>query len=102
MVAQIKAFPTKKLLYYILGLLEVLLAFRLGLKLLGANPQSGFVAFIYNLSKIFVYPFWGIFRPIVTEGIETASILEPATIMAMIVYAIIAYGIARLLELKAH
>lgn len=102
MNTQTKAFPTKKLLYYILGLIEVLLAFRLGLKLLGANPQSGFVAFIYNLSKIFIYPFWGIFRPIVTEGIETASVLEPATLMALIVYPIIAYGIARLLDLKTH
>lgn len=89
----------RKIVYYILGVFEVLLAFRLIFKLLGANPGSPFVSFIYTVSGVFIAPFNGIFRSAVSEGIETKSVLEPTTIVAMIVYALIAYGIAKLIEI---
>jgi hypothetical protein len=85
-----------RIVYWILGLLEALLAFRLIFKFLGANPGSTFVSFIYGLSAPFVNPFSGIFRSAVTQGIETRSVLEPTTIIAMMVYALIGYGIVRL------
>lgn len=90
----------KKIVYYILGVLEVLFAFRLMFKLLGANPQSLFVSFIYSVSQAFLVPFNGIFRSAVTKGIEAQSVLEPTTIIAMIVYAIIAWGIVKLIEIS--
>lgn len=86
-------------IYYILGVIEVLFAFRLVFKLLGANPGSMFVSFIYTVSQAFMAPFSGIFRPSVTGGIETQSVLEPATIIAMIVYALIAWGITRMIDI---
>lgn len=88
----------KRIVYYILGILEVLLAFRLIFKLLGANPNSGFVSFIYSVSQIFLYPFMAIFRNAAANGIETRAVLEPATIIGMIVYAIIAWGIVKLID----
>lgn len=87
----------QRIVYYILGVLEVLLAFRLVFKLLGANPASPFVSFIYSLTQIFLYPFTGIFPTAVTKGFEAQAILEPTTIIAMIVYGIIAWGIVRLI-----
>jgi len=90
----------KKIVYYILGVLEVLFAFRLVFKLLGANPKSPFVSLIYSVSQAFLSPFSGIFRPTVTKGLEAQSILEPTTIIAMIVYAIIAWGIVKLIEIS--
>ncbi len=89
----------RKIVYYILGIFEVIFAFRLIFKLLGANPGSIFVSFIYNISGAFLAPFSGIFRSAVSKGIETKSVLEPTTIIAMIVYALIAYGIVRLIEI---
>lgn len=86
----------RKTIYYILGVLEVLLAFRLVFKLLGANPESLFVSWIYSISQIFLIPFIAIFRTATTEGIETGAVLEPATIIAMIVYALIAWGLVKL------
>jgi hypothetical protein len=83
-------------IYFVLSSLEILLAFRLVLKLTGANPGSEFVAFIYNLSRIFVWPFLGIFSQATTQGLETTAVLEPATLVAMIVYAILAWMIVRL------
>lgn len=90
----------KNIVYYILGVLEILFAFRLVFKLLGANPQSLFVSFIYSVSQAFLTPFTGIFRSAVTKGIEAQSVLEPTTIIAMIVYAIIAWGIVKLIEIS--
>lgn len=84
------------LVYFISGLLEFVLGARLILKLLGANPRSGFVNFIYGLSEPFVAPFYGIFRSAVSRGVETAAVLEPATIVAMIIYSVIAWGIVQL------
>lgn len=91
--------PWKRIVYYILGVIEVLLAFRLVFKLLGANPTSAFVSFIYTLSNIFMAPFTGIFRSATTRGVETQAVLEPAIIVAIIVYAVIAWGIAKFIEI---
>ena len=90
----------RKIVYYILGILEALLAFRIIFKLLGANPGSAFVSFIYNISGAFLAPFSGIFRSAVTNGVETKAVLEPSTVIAMIVYALIAYGVVKLIKIS--
>ena len=92
-----ESFTARKVIYYILGILEVLFAFRLVFKILGANPDSGFVSFIYSVSQIFLVPFTAIFRSATTQGIETKAVLEPSTIIAMVVYAVLAWGIVKLL-----
>lgn len=87
------------LIYFIFGALEILLAFRLVLKLMGASLASGFVGLIYSLTGIFILPFEGIFRRGYTQGVETTSVLEPSTLVAMIVYAILAWGIVKLVKI---
>ena len=89
----------RKIVYYILGILEALLAFRLIFKILGANPESTFVSLIYNISGAFVSPFNSIFRTALTKGIETKSVLEPSTVIDMIVYALIVFGVVRLIKI---
>ena len=89
----------RRIVCYIAGVLEVLLACRFVLKLLGANTQSIFVSIVYSVSQIFLYPFSGIFRSAVTKGIETKSVFEPGTIIAVIVYALVAWGIVKLIEI---
>ncbi len=89
-------------IYFILGVLEVLLSFRLVLKLAGASLASGFVRFIYGITGIFIMPFEGIFRRGYASGVETTSVLEPSTIVAMIVYAIIVWGIVTLIRLLSR
>jgi hypothetical protein len=91
--------PTTKPLYrgtqavwYILGVLEVLLAFRFVLKLLAANPSAGFSSFIYAVSYLFAAPFLKVFRASKVEG----SVFEWTTLLAMFVYLLIAWGIVRL------
>lgn len=86
------------LVYFFFGVLEVLLTFRLVLKLMGASLASAFVGLIYGLTGIFILPFEGIFRRGFTQGIETASVLEPSTLVALIVYAVLAWGTVKLLR----
>ena len=89
------------LIYYVLGALEILLAFRLIFKLVGASVASGFVRSIYGLTNIFVWPFEGIFRRAVSRGVETTSVLEPSTLVALAVYAIVAWGIVKLVRISS-
>ena len=79
--------------WYILTILEVLLAFRFGLKLLAANPGAGFSSFIYGVTHIFVIPFQAVFR--VSQPTQ-GSVIEWTTLLAMLVYWFIAWGIKRL------
>ncbi len=89
------------IVYLLAGLLEAVLAFRLLFKLLGANPASGFVNFIYDLTEPLVSPFYGIFGQATTSGVETAAVFEPATIIAMLVYGLVAWLIVRLISAAA-
>ena len=90
---------TIRLIYYFLGVLETLFAFRFALKLFGANPGSVFVSVLYSITDLFLAPFIGIFRNTVSEGIETASVIEPKLVFGIIVYAILALGIVKLIEI---
>ena len=93
---------TSNIVYYILGVIEVLLALRFVMKLLGANPGSGFVDFIYSFSGAFVAPFRGIFSSATTTGVETTSIFEPETLIAGLVYWLIAWGIVKLMSVNEN
>ncbi len=79
--------------WYILGLIEVFLAFRFVLKLLGANAEAGFTSFVYAITMPFAAPFVSVFRASKAQG----SVLEWTTLLAMFVYFIIVWGIVKLL-----
>ena len=87
------------LIYFFFGALEILLAFRLVLKLMGASIGSGFVGLVYGLTGIFILPFQGIFRMWFAQGVETTtSVFEPSTLVAIAAYAVLAWGIVKLLS----
>jgi hypothetical protein len=89
------------LVYYFFGALEILLAFRLILKLMGASLSSVFVRFIYGLTGLFTLPFEGIFRRGLSQGLETTSVLEPSALVAIIVYAVVAWGIVKMVRISS-
>lgn len=78
--------------WYILGIIQLLLIFRFILKLLGANVEAGFTSFIYGITHIFVLPFLSVFNVSQVDG----SIVEWTTLLAMFVYWIVAVGIIKL------
>jgi hypothetical protein len=81
-----------QIVWYVLGLVEVLLAFRFVLKLLGANSAAGFTRFIYSVTHFFAAPFLSVFRVSQVAG----STFEWTTILAMFVYWVVAIGIIKL------
>jgi hypothetical protein len=88
-----------RVVYFLFGLLEVLLAFRIIFKLSGASHGSYFVDAIYSLTRIFLLPFSGIFPQATGTGVVTTAVLEPAALVAVIVYAILAWGIVALIRI---
>ncbi len=89
----------ENLIYFLFGILEILLVFRFILKLVGASITSNFVSLIYGLSGIFTMPFIGIFRRVFSQGISANSVIEPGTVVAIFVYAILAWGIVKLIRI---
>lgn len=87
------------IIYFIFGLLDILLVFRFILKLAGANTYSSFVSLIYGFTNIFVFPFEGIFNTGSGQIMESTSIFEPATLVAIAVYGILAWGIIKLIRI---
>lgn len=81
-----------QLLWLLFGLLEALIAFRIALKLIGANPANWFTAFVYQVTDIFLWPFQTIVANPATQGF----VLEISSFIAMLVYALIAWALVRL------
>ena len=84
-------YRTTQIVWYILAVIEAILAIRFFLKLFGANVQAGFTQFIYGATQIFAGPFLIVFRVSSVQG----SIFEWSTLLAMVIYFLIAWIIVK-------
>lgn len=82
-----------QVLWLLFGFLEALIAIRVVLKLIGANPDAFFSQFIYGVTEVFLWPFSGL---VPTPG-AGAFQLEISSIIGMLVYGLIAWGLTRLI-----
>jgi hypothetical protein len=82
-------------IYLLFGVVNALIGMRVILRALGANPESPFAAFVYWVSAPFLTPFVGLFPPTPLDG----GVLEWHAIVALIVYALVAWILARLVWL---
>ena len=87
----------RNIVSYVVGLLLVVLSLRFLLTLLGANPSNSFANAIYSLSYPFVAPFFSLFNYNLHYGV---SLFEPYTLVAMAVYALVAWGIIALININ--
>ena len=90
--------------YAVFGAIGLLTGLRFVFLLVGANPASPFVAWIYNWSEPFVAPFAGIFgqqSAVAGQGVVAQSVFDWTTLVALIVYAVVATLLARLLDRPA-
>jgi len=85
-------FKATQLIWLGLGLLEGLLALRIFLKLIGANAANPFAGLLYGLTDVFLVPFVGLTGTPAAGGM----VLEISSLIAMIVYALVAWVIERL------
>ena len=89
---RILTFKMTQLIWLGLGILEALIALRIGLKLIAANPGSPIVALIYGFTDIFLFPFQGMTATPAAGGM----VLEISSFFAMLIYALIAWAVERI------
>lgn len=89
-------FRATQVVWYLCALLEIVLAFRFFLRLAGANPGAGFTAFIYAATWPFAEPFIAVFHATVVGD----KVFEWTTLLAMLVYLLIAWGLASLFSMS--
>jgi len=82
-----------QIVWLLFGGLEALISIRVILMLIGANPGNWFTAFVYQLTQLFLWPFQNL---IANPSFQNMT-LEVTSIIAIIVYALLAWVITRLI-----
>ena len=82
-------------IWLIVGVLEGLIGLRVILKLIAANPESPFASLVYNFTWLFLWPFLGLTATPSAGNV----VLEIPSIIAMIVYALVAWVFVSLVRL---
>ncbi len=93
---RLKWYKFYRILWSLLAFLEILLAFRVVLRLIGANPSSGFAILMYGITGVIIAPFVGLVAPTVFDN---GSALEISTLIGMAVYALIFLGVTYCIRL---
>lgn len=92
---RIFTFKATQLIWLLLGILEGLIALRIGLMLIGANPNSPIVALIYGLTYLFLFPFMGM----IGSPTVGSVVFELSSVFAMLIYALFAWAVERIVWL---
>jgi hypothetical protein len=92
---RIFSFKATQFVWLAFGILEALIALRIGLKLIGANPESPIVALIYGFTYLFLFPFEGL----VASPTMGSMVLELFSMFAMLIYGLIAWAVERVVWL---
>ena len=90
----------QKVAYYVgifFYMIQLLLVFRFAFKLLGANPANRFVDLLYSTTAHVTRYFEGIFPEVYLENYQLLHVFEPSSVIALVVLAVIATIINRLL-----
>jgi len=92
---RIFSFKASQLIWLFLGILEAFIALRIGLKLIGAKPDSPIVALIYGFTYLFLFPFEGM----TATPSAGNMVLELSSFFAMGIYALLAWAAERIVWL---
>jgi hypothetical protein len=92
---RIFTFKATQLVWLLFGILEALIALRIGLKLIGANPDSQIVNLIYGITALFLFPF----KDLIGSPTSGNMVLELSSMFAMLIYGLIAWVIERIVWL---
>ena len=84
-------FKATQLVWLLFGILEALIALRIFLKLIAANPASPIAVLIYGFTELFLLPFAGLTATPAAGGM----VLEISSVIAMLVYGLIAWALER-------
>lgn len=89
---RVATFKATQMIWLLLSLLEAAISLRVVFKLIGVNAANPFAAFLYKVTELFVAPFASLIGAPEAGGM----VLEISSILAMIVYLLIAWGLERI------
>jgi len=92
---RIFTFKATQLIWLLFSILVALIAIRIGLLLIGANPESPIVALIYGFTGLFLFPFAGL----IASPTIGNMVLELSSLFAMLIYGLIAWAMERIVWL---
>ena len=93
---RVAVWRAQRVIYYVFGIIEAIIAIRFVLKLIAANPQNPFTQGVYAVSWIFAFPFSGV---VSNANLGGGSIIEFFSLIAILVYILASVALARLLDL---
>ena len=88
-------FKATQLVWLVFGIIETMIALRVGLKLVAANPDSPIVSFIYGFTNLFLSPFAGL----IGSPSNGNMVLELSSVFAILIYGLIAWVVERIVWL---
>jgi uncharacterized protein YggT (Ycf19 family) len=91
---RVATFKATQMIWLLLGLLEAAIGLRVIFKLIAVNGANPFATLLYNVTNFFVAPFASLAKAPTTGGM----VLEISSIIAMIVYFLIAWGLERIVN----
>lgn len=94
---EVKISQAARIVWFLVGIIVAFLLIRIVLALLGANLDNQFANFIYTVTDPFVAGFRGLLQ--VGQFEAGISRLELETIVAVLVYVLIGWGIASAVRL---
>jgi hypothetical protein len=90
---RVATFRATQMIWLLVGLLEAVIALRVVFKLIGVNAANTFAALLYSVTDFFVAPFASLTSAPAAGGM----VLEISSIIAMIVYLLIAWALERII-----
>ena len=91
---RVATFKATQIIWLLLGLLEASIALRIVFKLIAVNAANPFAKLLYGVTNLFVGPF----KSLVGNPTSSNNVLEITSIIAMLVYLLIAWGIERIVN----
>ena len=86
------AYKLVQSIYLLFGVIDALIAMRVVLRLLAANPSAIFAQWIYGMTDSLGAPFVSLFSAVGVGG----GVLELNALVALAVYALLAWSLARI------
>ncbi len=89
-----------RVVWFVAGLMDALIAIRFVLLAVGANENAGFAQLIYGVTGWMVAPFANLFgSPLTYPGAAGTGVFEAASLVAIVVYALVGLLIAKIAQL---
>lgn len=90
---RVTTFKATQLVWLVFGIIEAAIGLRVLFKAIAVNPANPFAMFLYRFTDLFLWPFKSL---VGSPGVD-GMVLEISSIIAMVIYLLIAWVLERLI-----